>query len=223
MSSNGIVTGLLNETSWQQMLDRQAAIAASTAEGGGRNVGGTMGKNDFLMLLAMQLRYQNPLEPASESDFAAQLAQFSSLEQMQNMNTTLLAMATNQAYSLVGKLVYAQQFQNGQIVEYYGVVESIFTKNGETFAQLEGYDFGFPVSSILEVIDSSNMLTSQLFIQTSNNLIGRTVVARVDDEDIEGVVTRIAVDGGNMVAYIDDGTDEQKIVNVGAIYDIRVT
>ena len=52
------------ETARQQSLAAQAAREASyPSNGGGRNVGGTMGKNDFLMLLAMQLRYQNPLEP----------------------------------------------------------------------------------------------------------------------------------------------------------------
>ena len=182
-----------------------------------------MGKNDFLMLLATQLRYQNPLEPTSESDFAAQLAQFSSLEQMQNMNTTLAAMATHQAYTLIGKYVYAQEFSSGQVMEYFGIVESVFTKNGQTFAQIEGYDFGIQISSILEVADGSGRLTSETFIQTSSNLIGRTVMAQMGDEKIEGVVTRIAVDGGRMYAFIDDGTDEPRIVPVGAIFDIRVT
>ena len=60
-----------------------------------------------------------------------------------------------------------------------------------------------------------------MLMQTSTNLIGRTIVAEVDGDDIEGVVTRILVDKGSLVAQIDDGTDEPKFVPVNAIVDIR--
>ncbi len=45
-----------------------------------------MGKDAFLELLVNQLRNQDPLNPVNDRDFLAQMAQFSSLEQMQNLN-----------------------------------------------------------------------------------------------------------------------------------------
>jgi len=48
-----------------------------------------MGKDDFLTLLVAQLQHQDPLNPAESTEFTAQLAQFSSLEQLQNIETTL--------------------------------------------------------------------------------------------------------------------------------------
>jgi len=213
------VNDLVNETAWQQARTAQQIREDSVKEDAPRNVGSTMGKNDFLMLLAAQLRYQDPLNPQSDSDFAAQLAQFSSLEQMQNMNETLSAMANYQAYSLIGKYVVAEAYVDGVFSEIPGVVDSIFTRKGITFAQIGEYSV--PISSITDVIDPNAFLTPEQLLQTSNNLIGRTVKAQVKDEVIEGIVTRITVDNGIMYARIDDGTDEPKFVYVGSIFDIR--
>lgn len=73
-----------------------------------------LGKNDFLKLLVTQLQNQDPLDPQSNEEFVAQLAQFSALEQMQNINSTLetnsiLTQSVNNALSasLIGKEVLA--------------------------------------------------------------------------------------------------------------------
>jgi flagellar basal-body rod modification protein FlgD len=57
--------------------------------------GGELGKDEFLQLLVTQLRYQDPLNPMQAEDFAAQLAQFSSLEQLMNANVRLDAQITH--------------------------------------------------------------------------------------------------------------------------------
>jgi len=78
-----------------------------------------LGKDDFLKLLTSQLKYQNPLEPMKDQEFVAQMAQFSSLEQLQNMNSSLsqsiqwnalLSQTINNtmATSLIGKQVTAE-------------------------------------------------------------------------------------------------------------------
>ena len=62
-----------------------------------RNTGNVqLDKHAFLELLITQLRYQDPLKPTDNGEFLAQMAQFTSLEQVQNINTSLEQMITNQ-------------------------------------------------------------------------------------------------------------------------------
>ena len=59
----------------------------------------TMDKNDFLTLFVTQLQQQDPLNPQDGTEMAAQLAQFNSLEQMMNVNTTLQSLVSAQENS----------------------------------------------------------------------------------------------------------------------------
>lgn len=93
--------------------------STSSSASGTLTSGVTMGKEDFLKLLTTQLRYQNPLSPEDPKDFVAQLSQFSSLEQLINLNNKLEdsaksstalqnSMQLGQGVSLLGKEVKAQ-------------------------------------------------------------------------------------------------------------------
>ena len=93
-----------------------------------------LGKDDFLQLLTMQLRYQDPLNPLENTEFIAQMAQFTSLEQLQNINQTLTtsqnkegnlqtAFANNLVTSLVGKDV---EIATNQVAFYGGDTEVNF-------------------------------------------------------------------------------------------------
>lgn len=53
-----------------------------------------LGRDAFLQLLVTQMSHQNPLQPQEDGAFIAQLAQFSSLEQLTNIDSTLKTMAT---------------------------------------------------------------------------------------------------------------------------------
>ena len=65
----------------------------------------SMGKNDFLKMLVAQLQSQDPLNPMDSTGFTAQLAQFSSLEQLQNIDASLSALKSAQKVSTNAKAV----------------------------------------------------------------------------------------------------------------------
>jgi flagellar basal-body rod modification protein FlgD len=69
----------------------------------------TLGQNDFLKLLVAQMSSQDPMNPTKDSDFIAQMAQFSSLEQSKSMQADIASMTTQmqlqQANSLLGRNV----------------------------------------------------------------------------------------------------------------------
>ncbi len=71
--------------------------------------GEALGKDSFLQLLVTQMRYQDPLEPAKDTEYIAQLAQFNSLEQMQNLNDKFDQMLKwsqlTQSSNLIGKQI----------------------------------------------------------------------------------------------------------------------
>ena len=77
-----------------------------------------MDKDDFLKLLVAKLSHQDPLDPMADEDFVAQLAQFSSLEQLSNMNKNLeqdiqwnymlsQTISNTMATSLIGRTIRA--------------------------------------------------------------------------------------------------------------------
>ncbi len=71
--------------------------------------GGAMGKDDFLKILITQLSHQDPTQPMQDKEFIAQMAQFSSLEQISNMSAGMAKVASllarGQALGLLGASV----------------------------------------------------------------------------------------------------------------------
>ncbi len=107
-----------------------------------------LGKDEFMRILVTQLQYQDPLNPLEDRDFIAQMAQFSSLEQMQSLNRGLLM---GQAYSLIGKFVSTDMVDlaTGQNITVSGVVDGIITVGDKSCLKIG--DYLVPVDSRINV------------------------------------------------------------------------
>jgi len=123
-----------------------------------RKVGSQLGKEDFLLLLVTQMQYQDPLDPADNTQFVAQLAQFSALEQMSNLNQTV---TNTSATSLIGKEVLVRHTTTtGDTMEVQGTVQKVTIKNGTAYVTVEGQEFSS--DEVVEVIDQSYLLSTYL-------------------------------------------------------------
>lgn len=123
-----------------------------------RKTGSSLDKDDFLLLLVTQMQYQDPLDPADNTEFVAQLAQFSELEQMTNLNATA---TNNAAYSLVGKEVYIQQTSStGEVQEVQGTVQYVTIRNGEPYVSVDGVEYSY--DDIVQVLDTSYLISTYL-------------------------------------------------------------
>lgn len=87
----------------------QGITGAAYTNSATKTADNTLGKDAFLKMLIAQLQNQDPLNPMDGTAFVAQLAQFSSLEQLSNLNSTMGALPD-----------YLSQFTNAQMVNLIG-------------------------------------------------------------------------------------------------------
>ena len=106
--------------------DSSDASSSTSGSGKKKNVNNTMGQEQFLQLLVAQMQYQDPLEPTSNTEWVAQMATFSMVESLNNMQTAFDKQSAN---SLVGKYVFINDGDNGFVK---GKVDFITKQDGKT-------------------------------------------------------------------------------------------
>jgi flagellar basal-body rod modification protein FlgD len=109
----------------------------------------TLGQNDFLKLLATQMTSQDPLNPQSDTNFIAQMAQFTTLEQTKDLSAQMGQLASDQqlsqAAALLGRSVTLQP-DTGAAVQ--GVVSAVHLESGIPQLEVGGalYSLGQVIS-----------------------------------------------------------------------------
>ncbi|MFH1194286.1 MAG: flagellar hook capping FlgD N-terminal domain-containing protein [bacterium] len=196
--------------------------AASTANNYTTTSKTDLGKDDFLKLMIAQLKNQDPLNPMEGTEFTAQLAQFSSLEQLKNMSDSLetsinanfqLTQAVNNTMSatLIGKAVKLDTSTiqyNGQDETYLGytlpadakdVTVNIYNESGTLIKTIENADN-----------DKGDHKLSWDFTDNNGEKIGygnyrfEVVAKTVNNEDM--VVNQFSYGIIDSVRYTENGT-----------------
>lgn len=137
----------------QQVIDGKVVPASSKSSASTTGTG-SLDKNSFLKLLVTQMKYQDPLNPSTDTQFVEQLATFSQLEQMQNLNQTT---TNNQAFGLVGmNVAISTKDSSGNAILKEGTVDSVIISNG--VANLVVDDNPYTLDQIVQVIDATYLL-----------------------------------------------------------------
>ncbi len=185
-------------------------------------------KDAFLSILVTQLQYQDPTKPMEDTQFIAQLAQFSSLEQMQNINTNTIE---GNANNMIGKFVSYTTYNTslGSTEEITGFVTGTIKKeNGDMYLVLEtGAEVAY--EDVEESYTDSTINGQLNGIQGSLNLaqnlalIGKSVQCYEYDENgkavgyFEGTIDSVKFKDGNAVFII--GNKEVSAAGVFSISD----
>lgn len=130
-----------------------------SSTGGAVSGSDSLGKDSFMQLLVQQIKSQDPLSPVDNQAFVAQLAQFSSLEQMTKVNDNLLGLAVlQQANALMSQLTQSSALI-GKEVNYVdptteqdakGVVSTVKIQDGIAVLNIGGKDV--PLGNVTEVL-----------------------------------------------------------------------
>lgn len=121
--------------------------------------GDDLGRDSFMSLLVTQMRNQDPLDPASNEDMIAQLAQFSSLEQMEELNENILGLAVLQQDNALMSQLTSSSSMIGMTVNYVdpatgdsatGDVSTVKIEQGLALLNIDGNDI--PLANVTEVL-----------------------------------------------------------------------
>ena len=196
---------------------------------------GVMGKDEFLKMLTMQLKHQDPLNPMSNDQFAAQLAQFSQLEALNNINENiqteiLMSQSMNNSFmiNMIGKEVtsYGNQLnltEDGAVMNFYLYGDSqdikvrIYDEGGREVATLSGNPMRAGDRSInwdgMSRESGRVMNGTYTFVVEATNSSGTAIPA---DTMNNGLVSGVTYEGG-MPYLVVNGS----YVNLGDIITVN--
>lgn len=148
-----------------------------------REVKKDLGKDEFLKILAAQFRDQNPLDPVSDTEFIAQMAQFSSLEQLQNISAKLDAFQEDnlwgQYLSLLGKEVFGLDSEGNPIK---GLVTGVNFREGQFRLSIDGKEQEF-ISLISVELRQEPLPKTEESLPEDESFVGEGEGVETDDPE----------------------------------------
>lgn len=159
-------------------------IIPSASQNSLSSANNAMDKDAFLQLLVAQMKYQDPLQPTSNTEYISQYAQFSQVEQMQSMSAS---MDLQRASELVGKEVYVRTTGiNGDAQYIQGKVDYVVYENGKAYLSIN--ESLYSLDDLDTVTDPAYMEAYSLateFVEKLNQLPNINTLELSDAEKVE--------------------------------------
>lgn len=158
--------------------------------------GGALDKDAFLQLLVAQMKYQDPLEPTSNTEYISQLATFSELEEMQNVSAS---MDMSRANALVGQYVFMNVTDsNGKTTYPEGQVDYVVYQGGKIYLSVNEQLYN--IDDLDTVADPEYLLATRLADSFMTELDKLPKPELIGEKHIKDIETLISV-YDNMTAY----------------------
>ena len=156
--------------------------------------GNKLGKDAFLQLLVTQMKYQDPLEPQDNSEYIAQLATFSQLEELQNMSNTV---QISQASSLTGETVIMKTKSSvtGELMYVTGTVDYVVIENSKAYLCINGGKYS--IDDLDTVIDAEYWEKYKDAIMNGGSTSGSGSTEGTDDKNDGDSSENDSTNGGN--------------------------
>ncbi|MFT9817221.1 flagellar hook assembly protein FlgD [Lysinibacillus sp. NPDC056185] len=182
-----------------------------------------LGKDAFLQLLITQLRNQDPTNPMDDREFISQMAQFSSLEQMQNMTKAMVSLLASQQQTqlmsyttFVGKEVKwhektDEKDEKGNFIvnEGTGIIESLkFVDDDVVFVLADGKEI--TPSNISAVLGGSgtnsndNNTEKESPLVQASKLIGKKVTYKDGEQELQARIVSVSSKDGVIYYVLDN-------------------
>ncbi len=182
-----------------QVKDGQILETISSLNNDSKTSNSSLDKDAFLQLLVAQMKYQDPLEPTSNTEYISQLATFSELEEMQNLTS---GMTLQRASGLVGQYVFMKVTDSSGNTSYpEGTVDYVVYENNKAYLSI-GENL-YSIDDLDTVADSKYVEAGKVadaFVTEMNKL---PVPAKVTVDNLESIGNLITV-YENMSAYQQD-------------------
>ena len=171
-----------------QVKDGQILESVSRLQKDTKTSNSSLDKDAFLQLLVAQMKYQDPLEPTSNTEYISQLATFSELEEMQNLTS---GMTLQRASSLVGQYVFMKVTDSSGNTTYpEGFVDYVVYENNKAYLSID--ENLYSIDDLDTVADSTYMQASKVaeaFVTEMNKLPLPAKVTQDDLQSIENLIT----------------------------------
>ncbi len=178
MVSASVVDGILQQRAAESTDSKQKTSGGSS-----------LGKDDFLQLLVAQMKYQDPLEPTSNTEYISQYATFSELEQMQNMSAT---MELSRASDLVGKTVVVEHTDSsGKTSSDMGIVDYISYENNKAVVWINNQSWS--LDDVKEVADAAYIeaYSKAVTLNTALNKLPNVNTLTIQDKEAVDSITKM--------------------------------